>query len=112
MLHQLNLGKLVRVYKIKGLVGKRYSNSKKVPKSAKCWKTKKAAEKTNKSKKSGKDHTGWCIKKRRAVKVYKFSGLAGRRYGDKKKVPKGTRCYKTQQAAKNAIGTRKRKYNN
>ncbi len=56
-----------------------------------------------------KKHTGWCIKKRRVVKVYKIKGLSGKRYYDKKKVPKRTRCYKTKREAQNAKGTRKRK---
>lgn len=57
-----------------------------------------------------KKHTGWCIKKKRVVKVYKVKGLSGKRYYDKKKVPKRTRCYKTKREAQNAKGTRKRKY--
>ena len=110
-------GRIVKVYKIKGLTGKRYYDKKKVPKRTCCYKTKKAATKKAATKKAAtkklkkndiiKKHTGWCIKKRRAVKVYKIKGLTGKRYYDKKKVPKMTRCYKTKRAAQNAIGTRK-----
>ncbi len=52
---------------------------------------------------------GRIIKKRRVVKVYKIKGLVGRRFYDKKKVPKRTRCFKTKAAAQRAVGTRKRK---
>lgn len=58
-----------------------------------------------------KKHTGWCIKKKKVVKVYKVKGLVGRRYYNNKKVPKRTRCFKTKEAAQRAIGKRKRKYN-
>lgn len=103
-------GKILKIYKIKGLRGKRLYNRKKVPKSARCYKTKKAAERYKaKNKKNAREHVGWCIKKNRAVKIYKFSGITGKRYYDKKKVPKRTRCYKSKRTAQNAIGTRRRK---
>lgn len=49
-----------------------------------------------------KEHIGWCVKKGRIVKVYKYKGLTGKRFSDKKKLPKGRRVYKTKQAAQNA----------
>ena len=86
--------------------GKKKRRRKKTAKRRK--KTAKRRKKTSK-KTPMKKHTGWCIKKRRVVKVYKIKGLVGRRFYDKKKVPKRTRCYKTKAAAQRAIGTRKRK---
>lgn len=41
-----------------------------------------------------KKHVGYTRKKSRVVKVYKIIGMVGKRFYDKKKVPKGTRVYK------------------
>jgi len=69
-----------------------------------------------KRKRKGHKATGWCVKKGRVVRIYKFKGLVGRRYYNRNKVPKGKRCYKTKAAATKASKkgkrrtTRKRKY--
>lgn len=53
-------------------------------------------------------NAGWCIKKNRVVRAYKFTGLAGKRYGNKRKTSK--RCYKTKKSAQTALAkSRKRK---
>lgn len=68
-------------------------------------------KKARRTKSSKKEHTGWCIKQKKIVKIYKVKGLSGKRFHDNKKVPKKTRCFKTKAAAQRAMGKRKKKYN-
>lgn len=46
-----------------------------------------------------KTAAGWCVVRGRVKQVYRFKGLAGRRYYDLKKVPKGKKCFKLKSKA-------------
>lgn len=55
---------------------------------------------SKKSSKVSRKRVGYTCKKRRIVHVYKFKGLAGRRYSNKRKLSKGKKVYKTKAACK------------
>lgn len=68
--------------------------------------TRKTTRKTSSSKKSTKvtrKKIGYTCKKGRIVHVYKYKGLTGRRYSNKRKLAKGKKVYKTKAACKAAL---------
>lgn len=68
----------------------------------------KRTKKTKKHKKTKK--CKYCLVRNKIRKVYKFEGLVGMRYAvSKRKVPKGTRCYKLLRDAKKAKARKTKK---
>lgn len=55
------------------------------------------------SKRSSRKSSKWCVIKNKLRKVYKFSGLIGMRYSNRRKIPAKTRCYKRKSLAKKAL---------
>lgn len=53
-----------------------------------------AVARFGRKRKSSKKKIGWTKKGKRYVKVYKFKGLKGKRYSNKRKIGKGKRVYK------------------
>ena len=95
--YTLKKGRVVTVYKFKGMVGKRYYDKKKVPSTKKVYKRKSDVKKKKtitrkpvaKKTTTGKKLVGYTLKGGGVVSVYKFNGLAGKRYSDGTKIPKG-----------------------
>ncbi len=68
--------------------------------------------KTSTKKKGGKmtrKKIGYTMKKGRMCHVYKYKGLTGRRYANKRKLSKGKKVYKTKAACKRACAKRSKK---
>lgn len=60
-------------------------------------------KKTKKSTKVSRRKVGYTCKKGRIVHVYKYKGMTGRRYANKRKLSKGKKVYKTKAACKAAL---------
>lgn len=63
---------------------------------------------TKKSGKMTRKKIGYTMKKGRMCHVYKYKGLTGRRYANKRKLSKGKKVYKTKAACKRACAKRRK----
>lgn len=64
---------------------------------------------TTKTKKVSRKKIGYTMKKGRMCIVYKYKGLTGRRYSNKRKLSKGKKLYKTKAACKRACAKKSKK---
>jgi len=74
----------------------------------KSRRTRKKTTTTKKGKVSRKK-IGYTMKKGRICHVYKYKGLTGRRYSNKRKLSKGKKVYKTKAACKRACAKKSKK---
>lgn len=65
--------------------------------------SRKRTTKSSSGKKVTRKKIGYTCKKGRIVHVYKYKGLTGRRYSNKRKLAKGKKVHKTKAAAKAAL---------
>lgn len=96
-------GRIVKVYRKKA--GRAYDYTVRNGRIVKVYRKKAKKRSKRKSKKVSKKKIGYTLKKNRIVLVYKFKGLSGKRYSNKRKLAKGKKVYKKKSQVKQ---TRKR----